>query len=373
MALISSRSVSVARKKKQSLHHAVLLLPVVALSLWWLLSAPETASRLSKQKSRTSKAHDRDFTKNWPFLPKDDSVQTRSDFLTDKSLRKGAINNTKFLWQLPPKEVKGILFLAHGCHHSMTDWWPKSDETCPECIGLPEEVAIVKIALQELHLVVVTISSLDRTQSRCWSQKDGPIVANILMDTKAYFGSSIPLFAFGASSGGFFCSSILPKAILQSGGRLNGYISQIAATHDASRIPSVFITMNRDRRTEKRAKEVVTAFDKENIPAKHIQLGPLLISPEYFSERIETVDMALSKRMVGELKIANIIDKDGILLDDPRRCNWRSAIAQTASEISDSLVADESPLSEVINVAWGMHEMARDGVKDALGFLLNSN
>eukprot|EP00978_Attheya_sp_CCMP212_P030366 scaffold111402_cov45-Attheya_sp.AAC.3 len=109
-------------------------------------------------------------------------------------------------------------------------------------------------------------------------------------------------------------------------------------------------------------KEVVTTFDKDNIPAKHIQLGPLLISPEYFSERmIEIVDMALSKRMVGELKIANIIDKDGILLDDPRRCNWRSTIAQTASEINDSLVADESPLSEVINVAWGMHGMARDG------------
>eukprot|EP00978_Attheya_sp_CCMP212_P030365 scaffold111402_cov45-Attheya_sp.AAC.2 len=211
---ISSRSVSVSRKKKQSLHHhAALLLPVVALSLWWLLSAPETASRLSKQKSRTSKDHDRDFTKKWPFLPKDDSVQTRSDFLTDKSLWKGAINNTKFLWQLPPMEVKGILFLAHGCHHSMTDWWPKSDETCPECIGLPEEVAIVKIALQELHFVVVAISSLDRAQSRCWSQKDGPIVAKILLDMQAYFGS-IPLFAFRASSGGFFCSSILPKATL---------------------------------------------------------------------------------------------------------------------------------------------------------------
>ena len=33
-----------------------------------------------------------------------------------------------------PLRPKAVLLLFHGCKHSSTDWWPKSD-SCPTCKG----------------------------------------------------------------------------------------------------------------------------------------------------------------------------------------------------------------------------------------------
>ena len=35
---------------------------------------------------------------------------------------------------------KGMLFIAHGCVHGGNNYFPKSD-TCPGCVGLPEEIS----------------------------------------------------------------------------------------------------------------------------------------------------------------------------------------------------------------------------------------
>lgn len=40
------------------------------------------------------------------------------------------------VWQKPeaPAATKGVVLIAHGCHHGAIDFWPKS-ESCPNCIG----------------------------------------------------------------------------------------------------------------------------------------------------------------------------------------------------------------------------------------------
>lgn len=38
------------------------------------------------------------------------------------------------LWELPPGKPRGLLFVAHGCQHQATDFWPASD-ACKECLG----------------------------------------------------------------------------------------------------------------------------------------------------------------------------------------------------------------------------------------------
>jgi len=82
------------------------------------------------------------------------------------------------------------------------------------------------------------------------------------------------------------------------------------------------------------------------------------------------VESDLSKQMVQDLKDAKLIDDNGLLEIDPRKSDWRPVLQKHADKINDSMIADASPISEVMNVAWGMHEMARDGVKDALDFLM---
>lgn len=38
------------------------------------------------------------------------------------------------------------LVMFHGCFHSASGSWPYDPANCPECLGLPEEVAHVKQA-----------------------------------------------------------------------------------------------------------------------------------------------------------------------------------------------------------------------------------
>jgi hypothetical protein len=42
-------------------------------------------------------------------------------------------------WQRPPAGARnaGTMFLAHGCNHAATDFFPRS-ERCKHCMGLPE-------------------------------------------------------------------------------------------------------------------------------------------------------------------------------------------------------------------------------------------
>jgi hypothetical protein len=242
---------------------------------------------------------------------------------------------------------------------------------------LPEEKAIVKIAL-DLNLLVVAVSSQNR-ESKCWNiQTDGPRVVTVLQEISnrlAPSSTTIPIFAFGASSGGAFVSQLQGWMSAQ-GLQLDGFISQIMATPPKTTTNvncSVYITMNRDVRTDKRAKAIVMTSHKTK--AKHIRLPPLALGGSFFSDRIEEVSLAESQAMVQSLQREGFLDTtttsttQGLLMHDPRESDWRTVIRPYAPK-DDSFVADRSRISEVLNVAYGMHEMTRDGVKEALTFCL---
>ena len=57
---------------------------------------------------------------------------------------------------------RGLVFLAHGCSHRATDFWPHS-AACPSCIGLPEEVAIAR-AVVDADYAAIALSS----RGFCW-------------------------------------------------------------------------------------------------------------------------------------------------------------------------------------------------------------
>ena len=281
-----------------------------------------------------------------------------------------SIDGVDVIWQRPATDtVRGLLFVAHGCSHSHTDFWLSSPSVCPECLGLPEELAIVDMAL--LHgLVVVAVSSHDR-KSKCWSFQDGSIVAKVVLELgqRLKLGDK-PIFAFGASSGGSFVGSSLVKAL---GDRLNGFIAQIAAPQPDLKTarPGVYITMNRDVRSDHSAEAAVQKMKEGGVQAKHIRLGPVALNDRFFSDRIHVYNQVQSEKMVQALRDAKMLDTSGMLKDSPRVSSWRSIVRPLVDK-SDTLRADASPVSEVMNVAYGQHEMSRDGVEEALRFLLDS-
>lgn len=116
------------------------------------------------------------------------------------------ISDLETLWEVPASP-KGVLFVAHGCNHAATDWWPASPR-CPTCVGLPEERIIRKAALRRGY-AVVAVSSFDR-DTQCWHNTGSPADSDDLQRlpdvlkavVKEEGLGSLPLYAFGASSGG---------------------------------------------------------------------------------------------------------------------------------------------------------------------------
>jgi len=213
----------------------------------------------------------------------------------------------------------------------------------------------------------------------------------------------LPLYAFGASSGGDFVSSVAEPLGSRFGIHVDGFVSQIAALlpseaeeqREDPNLCKVYITMNRDERTSRAAEagiEKCLSIDikrnntsanadsgkPESNRCKQIQLPPYPIMPSYFADRIPEISQAESEEMVKVLTDEEYIRPPfWNLVENPRRSeHWSDALRSASSPLlefekrGDLLIADRSPIFEVMNVAWGFHEMSRDGVREALEFCL---
>ena len=101
-----------------------------------------------------------------------------------------------------------------------------------------------------------------------------------------------------------------------------------------------------------------------------------MLSP--FRVFIPEISFIQSKAIVKDLQDNGYINKEtSELMEDPRRSDWRVVLSQFSHlpnhPMEDSLVADKSPISELMNVAYGLHEITRDGVQEALKFCMNMN
>ena len=230
----------------------------------------------------------------------------------------------EIVWQSPAGNPKGVVFLAHGCAHAATDWWPKS-ESCPLCIGLPIEMSIVRAILLREY-VAIAVSSIDR-ESKCWMLEDKNRVSEAIkyiyskLDIKL---NAIPLFAFGASSGGYFVSTFGSTAN-EFGLTVSAICMQISTLHSSSKnIPPVmFVYMHRDRRMAMQIPPIVERLTKEGVPASHHACYPLKISPSYFQDKGNVLSLTESEKLTKALVAANIVDPNsGLLLSDPLSGDW---------------------------------------------------
>lgn len=331
------------------------------------------------------------------------------------------LHGVEVLWQAPGNQEGeedaaqscGILVVLHGCHHSATDFWSNdSAAVCQgECLGLPEERAIVQMGL-ERRLIVVALSSQNR-KSKCWKpHRDNEPVAKVLMELQQRWSGGgattdkpnnqgtppstlLPIIAFGASSGGGLVTQ-LDAALEAAGGRLDAFIAEIArgeTQYGQHTRCGVYITMNRDEFVDQSVKETVKTIqnDKDNthFAIKHIRLSDLPLHDSYFSDRIGSYSYtpAWSRRMVNALRKEGHLDAENKLLEDPgivghleaeetrlkdpgKVDGWESTLRPFVPALQDSFEKDKSPIREVLRVAYGKHEMTRDGVAEALDFCL---
>jgi hypothetical protein len=77
----------------------------------------------------------------------------------------------------------------------------------------------------------------------------------------------------------------------------------------------------------------------------------------------------MAEKAFRALRAGGFVDAGGMLVDDPRRTNWRDAVRPVVPEAVDSLVADASPVSEILNVAWARHEFTDAHLDASLDWL----
>ncbi|XP_049935363.1 uncharacterized protein LOC116259914 isoform X2 [Nymphaea colorata] len=260
------------------------------------------------------------------------------------------VNGTDVIWQIPDSP-KAILFLAHGCNGRAANFWDRS-QSCPNCVGLPEERLIVLNALAH-KFAVITISST----GRCWLLgKEKESVKQIItwwIEKRKL--EKLPLTALGASSGGYFVSALATKLKFSS---ITIMIAE--GVFDYQELPddyppTLFVHMPKDRKRARLISEYMESLKKKGILVSEIRCTEFPLSPKFLSDRVPGVDEALSVKIFRTFHEKGIIDEKGFMVSDGRIVRWREALAE--KEVLPDNYEWASHIQEELNLAFAYHEM----------------
>jgi hypothetical protein len=197
-----------------------------------------------------------------------------------KYAKLGAEKDMEFVWQRPAGQVKGILFMAHGCDHHGTDFFESdslANEQCKKslkgrCLGLPEEVHMRRTALARNYLVVAATGGSKSTRGMCWHPHDLAKVKHGLDHIRTEEKlADVPLFATGASSGGKFVG-YLAKADVHKLTCISPQISQIPASDFPKDVAAFFVNSLRKKVLDCRKKLQPQSRTHSNYVASSIEL-----------------------------------------------------------------------------------------------------
>eukprot|EP00252_Welwitschia_mirabilis_P010118 TRINITY_DN23245_c0_g1_i1.p1 TRINITY_DN23245_c0_g1~~TRINITY_DN23245_c0_g1_i1.p1 ORF type:complete len:350 (-),score=57.75 TRINITY_DN23245_c0_g1_i1:122-1171(-) len=261
------------------------------------------------------------------------------------------INGSEVVWQIP-KSAKASLFIAHGCFGSALNFWDRSPN-CLNCIGLPEERLVVLHALAHQY-AIITISSKDK----CWNyRKDRPSVKRILKwwaEKKKL--DSLPMFALGASSGGYFVSALATEFKFSA---ITLMISEgiLEAMKGRHRYPAtLFVHMPKDARRAALIEKNMNVLRENGVDVDEVKCYQFPLTPSFLSDRIPGLDEKTSFRIFQVLKETRILNKENYMVADGRRVDWRMPLRKK-NVFSEAKNEWEMHIQEELNLAFAKHEM----------------
>ncbi|KAL8512477.1 hypothetical protein ACS0TY_018812 [Phlomoides rotata] len=259
-------------------------------------------------------------------------------------------NNTDLIWQIPDSP-KAILFLAHGCNGRAANFWDKS-ANCLNCVGLPEERLIVLHALAR-NFAVLAISS----KGACWSLGEERWIVKDMIEwwiTKQKL-EKLPMFALGASSGGYFVSVLATKLKFKAIALMiaEGVFSHLDIT---SNYPStLFVHMPKDETRKRKIEKYLVVMREKGIDVAEVKCMEFPLTPQFFSNRIPGLDQSLSEKLFDVFRAEGFIDKNGYMRDDGRAIPWKIAIDERRVFLPDKSLVNL--IQEEMNLAFAYHEM----------------
>jgi hypothetical protein len=284
-----------------------------------------------------------------------------------------------------PLSSKGIVLLLHACTHTALKFFSSSPSTCPNCVGLSEELRIVRLVIASGY-IPVAISSIDR-MSGCWSAAPDVVrieavlkhssMSQFIKTTRSDSGRNPTsrVIAIGASSGGAFAAELVTRDIVDSALIMVMSLSNDVVTklHKSPK-PIYLAPMSRDVGTTKRVMK--NYHDLESV-RKFIILDTSTcdsfpLTTRYLIERVPGMTTDTGNELISLLKNGGYIDvTNNRFIVDPTNSNWRTFISPantTHWKNEFVLTPGYSPLAKALNRAWAFHEYCSETVIPALEF-----
>ncbi|MCD7469945.1 hypothetical protein HAX54_009365 [Datura stramonium] len=259
-------------------------------------------------------------------------------------------NGTDIIWQIPDSP-KAILFLAHGCDGRAANFWDKSSK-CPNCVGLPEERLITLNALARKFAVIAVSSA-----GTCWSFKEERFIVKDIIEwwVAKQKLQSLPLVALGASSGGYFVS------ILATDVRFSSIVVMIIeGLYDQMDIPvsyppTLFVHMPKDKSRMQKLERYMILLKGKGIDVAEVKCLEFPLSPNFFADRIPSIDAATSAKLFSLFQEKGFIDKSGFMTNDGRDIHWNETLQEREIILPDKSLVNH--IQEEMNLAFAFHEM----------------
>ena len=185
----------------------------------------------------------------------------------------------------------------------------------------------------------------------------------------------------GASSGGGFVGKLALQTLregtipLKIASAVVQVMSLRIDSHHTSKnqkIPGIlFVHMKRD---EYSSGQIAQIMSSKPIPSlKEIVASPLPLFPSYFYDHGQHLSKQDSRQLVNALIEEGLVDANTKLLkDDPRGSSWRQIARKALPKLVplyDNLIADQSGISELLNLAWAMHEITDEQLVQTFEFM----
>ena len=216
--------------------------------------------------------------------------------------------------------------------------------------------------------------------------------------------NEMPIFGFGASSGGSFVAEVADattrKQQQEEGGtakegfQLAAINVQIMTPHVAIQTPTVFTVMSRDEFTMQGVEHMVSELQRGGIPTLLIKTQPKRMTAEYLLDRFQNDEQFtndIAKGIVGDLQRMGAIAEDGELIQNPRSIDLDPLFAKypkattdggafgVSSELWEIMTPSERDdasqlwLVEELNVAYDQHEITYEKFGDVIGFFFSQS
>jgi hypothetical protein len=280
------------------------------------------------------------------------------------------------LFQLPTSGApRGVLVITPGCARLNRGFWPYDAKSCPDCLGMSEDLSHTKQGLRMGYAVIVMAPR--NTKTWCWkTAEDLPDVLQTLdRFVKAHGLAGKPVVTLGASSGGGTAMGLAGYA--QSVGatwlRVAGVVMEVSTNQfvldDSGRLrmkppvpPVVWIVMEHNPEEKERADDKARRL-RPYAPTAVAQSRKRRVGDWFFSDMIPGVTPRQSSALVGALRRAGMLDASGMLAKNPQKeRRWVSAMRAAVPEtrvkrppltLESSRV---SPIWQAMGVAYSNHE-----------------